>query len=195
MTTLITDIDDTLVDFASAFSTWVKLRGLPTTCETLQEAQTIPKFLGLEREVADGIIHDYAYHDNHFGELPAYPDARLVISKLKHTHTLIAISACVEGREVTHKRRRNLEDAFECDWQAVHCVGLGESKAPILEAYAPAVWVEDNLHHAIVGAEIGHRSFLMDRSYNQGPAPGVTRVKSWLDIYAHLRESGSCPNS
>ena len=70
-------------------------------------------------------------------------------------------------------------------------MGLRASKAELLRAHhdalGPCTWVEDSPDHALAGAEVGHRCFLVDHPYNAGfEDPRVTRVAGWSDVLAAL---------
>ena len=188
---IITDIDDTVLDFEGAFTRWAlsKPELIATiAAPSLASTGSIPAFLGLDRFTCDKVLEAYARDGDAFARIPAYAHAVVVLRRLQRHHgcRLVAISSCVTGRDVVERRRRNLVETTGCTWDAVHCVGLGASKADILGAYAPTVWVEDNLGHAIAGAALGHNAYLLDRPYNQGPAPGVTRVRDWIEIAGRL---------
>jgi uncharacterized HAD superfamily protein len=80
-------------------------------------------------------------------------------------------------------RLANLADAFGFAWDKYHFVGVHGSKVDALSSYDPTIWVEDNFGHAVAGATIGHRTFLLDRVYNSHlHSPLVKRVNNWKEI-------------
>ena len=48
------------------------------------------------------------------------------------------------------------------------------------------VWVEDKVENAIVGAELGLESLVMEHGFNMNDEGPFTLVKDWKDIYETL---------
>ena len=95
----------------------------------------------------------------------------------------IAVTACPNEKEIEEHRKANLLNVFGFEWEAVHCVGINQSKKEILAQYEPTIWVDDLYGHAVAGAELGYRAFLIDMPYNPGTNyPKVIRVKDWHEI-------------
>jgi 5'(3')-deoxyribonucleotidase len=126
------------------------------------------------------------------GQLLPEPCAAVVLPKLySHGYRFVAITACLDEPEVQRAREDNLRSVFGFPFEAVHCVGLGFDKTALLKHYDRSIWVEDMPMHAVAGADLGHRTYLLHRLHNAGlNHPKVMRVRDWHDIAADL-----CPAS
>lgn len=177
---ILTDVDDTVLEFGDSFQKWAEDRGhVPRgRVRNIGDIATV-----FDMETDDGIVEDY-FHAAAFGEMTPEPDALDVLPRLhKLGVKFVAITACSDHPNVIAKRTRNLEEAFGFKWEAVHCTGVHRPKVTLLNAYKPSVWVEDNPIHAVVGAELGHQTFLLDRPYNQSLIhPKVSRITDWYEI-------------
>ncbi|RYD64421.1 MAG: hypothetical protein EOP83_09810 [Verrucomicrobiaceae bacterium] len=178
---ILTDIDDTCLEFATPFQDYAEAQGIPTFGR-LRDLYSLEAFMRLERAAA--IEHLKGFALNHGHEYPAEVCAKSILPQLHADgYKFVAITACGLDPVFRLRRVRNLEDQFGFRFDDVHVVDLGASKAAILAEYPPSIWVEDHFGHAVVGAELGHRAFLLDRAYNRVDShPLVTRVKDWHEI-------------
>ena len=83
----------------------------------------------------------------------------------------------------------NLEKLFGETVFAKHTIlGCGDDKDEALEQYRNSgyVWVEDKVENAIVGAELGLESLVMEHGFNMNDEGPFTLVKDWKDIYETL---------
>lgn len=167
MKLILTDIDDTVLQFANAFEAWAVQEKGYTLTQSIRFGGSIQDAIGCHRDVVDDLIIEFSTNPSFFGVIPPEDDALAVIPVLhKMGYEFAAISSCVDGPEVTEVRRKNLEEAFGIPWLDVHCAGLMASKVSYLSKFDSAYWVEDNSGHACVGAAMGHKTFLLERAYN-----------------------------
>ena len=139
--------------------------------------------------MASEVIHDF-WRSEAMKALEPEPCAAEVLPRLyAQGWRFVAITACTDEPAIVEARIANLKKAFGFDFEAVHCSGMcNGGKAEVLAQYEPAVWVEDHFHNAIAGGLLGHKTFLMDRPYNQDMQHGyVTRVKDWHEIEEYLK--------
>lgn len=183
---ILTDVDDTCLRFADVFEQYAKDREWPTNGR-LRDVYDLATFFGTTRSDALQFLREFVHTAGH--EQPAEECAATVIPELHaRGYSFVAVTACGLDSRFRLKRARNLEREFGFRFEDVHVVDLRASKTPILDMYEPAVWVEDHFGHAVAGAELGHRTFLLDRAYNRGQEhPLVTRVPDWHAIAEHLR--------
>jgi hypothetical protein len=183
---ILSDIDDTVLRFADAFQNWVvNVKGY-TPIQSVREGGSIQDAIGIDVETMTELVVEFSEDPICFSTIEPEPDALKVIPILhKMGYQFVAVSSCVDGPAVTAGRRKNLEEAFGVPWLDVHCTGLLLPKKSYLERFDPTWWVEDNAGHALAGAEIGHKTLLIDRPYNHEvvlPIGNPTRVKSWFDV-------------
>lgn len=183
---VLTDIDDTILKFADAFQKWaVESKGYVLN-QSIRDGGSIQDAIGCHRDHVDELIIEFSQDSVQFSTIEPEPDALAVLPVLNNMgYKIVAISSCVDGPAVTTSRQKNLKAAFGFDFYHVHCVGLLQPKKLMLQSYEPAWWVEDNFGHSLVGAEVGHETFLLDRAYNRKEIPStstVRRVKNWHDV-------------
>jgi hypothetical protein len=182
---ILTDIDDTILRFADAFQKWaVEEKGYVLN-QSIRDGGSIQDAIGCHRDHVDELVIEFSTNPEFFSTIPPEPDALAVLPVLnKMGYKIVAISSCVDGHEVTESRRKNLKAAFGFDFYQVHCVGLLQPKKLMLQTYEPTWWVEDNAGHAMVGASVGHDTFLLDRPYNRDAeiTPDIHRAKNWHDV-------------
>lgn len=186
MTILLTDIDDTILEFTNPFWEWILSKGYePKVPKGSVYDLTI--VLGVTVDEAMALIAEYTTVIE-FEMLKPVNDACVVLPELyKQGYRFAAITATVDSEDVRQKRLRNLKTAFGFDWEDCHCTGLRKAKTPFLKLYEPTLWIEDNFAHAVDGHENGHESFIITRDYNRDMHhPNVKRVESWYEIRDHL---------
>lgn len=190
MKLILTDIDDTVLRFGDKFQDWCeKVKGLPTYGR-LRDIASIEDFLQLDRPRCTELVVEFSNCPEHMPHLEPEPCALEYVPKLHALgYQFVAISSCVDGPVVTQMRRENLERAFGIPWLDVHCTGLLAPKDDVLKAYAPTFWVEDNAKNAVLGTELGHTTFLVDRKYNQHlkTVSNPFRVPDWQAVYHMIR--------
>lgn len=203
---ILTDLDDTCLNFGDRFQAYVEARGLRTTGR-LRDIWRIEDLLGITTE--EVIPHLEAFTGDPDVRHEPEPCAQAVFPILRgHGYRFVGISACGTDPGYHARRVANLTEAFGFAFDALICVPFAGSKREILARYRDAVWVEDNLAHAETGAALGHRTFLIDRPYNSwavrsarpesaAERPGeesegtqpvpIARVATWWDILGALR--------
>jgi hypothetical protein len=179
---ILTDIDETVLQYAAPFTAWCLEEGFKPQGD-LRDSYSVREFLGVSEDVAVATMERFAAEGN-LGTLPPEPDAaRNLLNLYRAGWRFVGITAMGGGLDTQKERKALLERTFGFPWEAVHVVGLGQSKTTLLNAYDPTVWVEDNGGHAMVGAALGHRTFLLDRGHNRGISSTiVTRVQTWDEI-------------
>lgn len=151
----------------------------------MRDHHDIPKLFSIDVPTTLDLIAQFQ-RSPHLTNMAPEPCALDVLPDLyRRGFRFVAISASLE--ETTERRKQHLEDTFGFRWEAVHCIGLKLCKREALERYPASVWVDDLPRHTTAGAELGHRSFLLDRPYNvDHHHPAVTRVTDWHNIAQHL---------
>lgn len=185
---ILTDLDDTVLNFGDRFERWSAARGLPMTGR-LRDIYRVERLLGVDVGTAIDLIREFTADRQVRHE--AEPCALEVLPRLRaRGWRFVGISACGEDPGYRRRRLDNLLEAFGFPFEDLICVPLGGCKAEILSRFPASVWVEDNATHAATGAGAGHRTFLVDRPYNVGAAlpPEVVRVRGWHDVETALAD-------
>lgn len=185
---ILTDIDDTVLDYVTPFRAWMEDKGYHPV-RPYGEVYNLGLIYGLDDNHAIGLIEEFT-HSDHFGILAPEPCAKMVLPALKDAgYRFVAISATVDSAENRDRRMANLAEAFGFEFEDCFCTGLRLPKTPFLESYKGKsdLWVEDNFHHAVDGAEMGHETFILTRKYNEGMThEKVRRVDTWHDIFQQM---------
>ena len=174
------DCDETTVQWAPLFQSWIEAKGYHTT-GILRETHSVENLIGVDSDEADRLVYEFNMSGALQFQIPE-PDALEVLPALyRDGWQFAAITACGAASRLRNQRKDTLEAIFGFPWE-VYTVDLHASKLDFLKSFEPAIWVEDNKKHAEDGASIGHRSFLIDRHYNQGNSVNVERVSDWHEI-------------
>lgn len=182
---ILTDVDDTLLRFDAAFTSWMIRQHGYTPTMPLHEARNVEELFGITLEEACPFIAEF-YRTPEFENIEPLACAADVVPALqKEGYRFVAITACEIAPEIETARRKNLRNAFGFDFEDVHMTGLfvPRGKEPTLSQYKSTLWVEDNEGHAASGAVLGHNSVLLSRKRNEGFIHGnVRRVADWHEI-------------
>lgn len=177
---ILTDVDNTILNFSDAFQSWLNRQGLTGT-GSIAETNSICDYLGCERSRTEELIREFS-ESPEMTWLEPEPHA---VDVIRYLHDkgweFVAITACHDHHETRFHRRNNLYRVFGFDL-SLHVTGLNGCKRGVLSSYRPTYWVEDHYENALLGAEVGHTSFVMDRPYNQGDDARLHRVKDWRAI-------------
>lgn len=185
---ILTDIDETVLRCGDVLQHFIQDRYGLTIEGRLRDLYHIDREYGVGQEEHFRIIGDF-HQSMLMRWLPPEKCAAEVLPRLyKAGWRFVAISAATDSPNIWVNRRLNLEDVFGFPWENVICTGE-RGKYSDLARYEPSVWVEDHFDNAKIGAEVGHRTFLLNRAYNTGEFhPRVQRVKDWHAIEGFLNE-------
>ena len=186
---ILTDVDDAILDWSTPFTEWVKAQGRWTPiCERLQECENIEKWLSCDYSETRELIHEFNSHPEIWPSFKPLPGAQEAVARLVEAgYKFVAITACDASDWSREQRWNNLVTAFGGAFDTLHCVGLGGDKSEHLGRYRPTYWVEDKWSHAVHGADLGHRPFIMDYEHSRHHEDErITRVTNWGEIADHI---------
>lgn len=187
---ILTDVDGVLLDWVNPFKEWMRQKGHPIKISSSYDINEWFPSLG---EKAFPLVEEFNASAN-MGFLPALKDS---IYWVKHLHeyygvTLNCISSMGNDRHAKTLREQNLKRLFgENVISRVTILGCGADKKEALTEYKDSkmVWLEDNIHNANVGHNLGLRSYLFNRPWNKnisGPE-NFTRLSGWEDFVKFTR--------
>lgn len=190
------DCDDVLLDWQGGFVHWLGWRRIyPDPAGP--DDWNLAKWIGCRDDEAKDLIAEFN-NSKVFPMLAANPGATEAIWALHDAgHSLSVMTCCGTQPRVRHDRVRNLHREFSRDssgppWlreSSVITLPLGGSKEAALyklcceKGSANLAFVEDNLSHAITGANLGIRSFCIRRSHNRAleATREVPSLVTWID--------------
>lgn len=185
---LLTDVDGVLLDWVKTFGQFAEKSGHtlrmenPTTWE-------MNEWFGADSNEIRRLITEMNSSPL-FAELPPFMDAMKVLPELAEKFDLVAITCCSNDEVTIARRKKNLE-VLKVPFKDVHCLNFTDSKKDLLNAYDKTLWVEDRFEGAKSGVETGHKSFLINRTYNQHETHSeIVKVDSWHQIQQFLRSGG-----
>ena len=183
---LLTDLDETVLQFSDTLQSFLESEFGLVSKLRLKDHHDIPQMYGISIEETLDCVRRF-HRSEWMRCLPPDPSAVAVLPELyERGYRFVAITACLNEPSIVEARRANLE-VFGMPWEDVRCLGLTRCKKAALECYPPSIWVDDLMDHAATGADVGHRSFLLDKPYNSSKDhPAVTRVGDWHEIARHL---------
>lgn len=178
MKLILTDIDDTLLDFNETF-----LNHIGVECDTIGEAYSFIDMIQ-DRDV-DALITSFQQSE-HFDSLKSLPWAKEGLTELYlDGYRFIGITAVENTPEMVMRRSQNLYREFGFEFEDVICVGVNGSKEEALKRFERTVWVDDHPAHYETGSRY-HDSFLMKNRFNRHYHSTMRGVDDWRDITEHL---------
>ena len=191
---ILTDVDEVLFDWASPFEEWVRetYPQLRDVQGNLTDHWHVEAWLGTTLEESREMIRIFNSDPVCWQQFKPLPHVVENVHKLHDSgYKFVAITACDTDDVTWLGRWSNLNEVFgKGIFDTLHCVGLAASKRGYLARYAPTYWVEDKTRHAVDGAEVGHKSFLVNYTHNIRDGqniPGVTRVNDWREIHDRIK--------
>lgn len=184
---ILCDVDGCLLSWQDAFDNWMIKKGYaPMDGHTA--TYHITEQFDINRKHAWELVHQFN-NSAVMGYLPALRDSVQYVNKLyyEHGYTFHVITSVSDDEYAQRLRTMNLHDLFGGEmFDEITCLATGADKDGALEQYRDSglFWVEDKFENAVLGAELGLKSLLVEHSYNEKYThPSVTKVKTWADIY------------
>jgi FMN phosphatase YigB (HAD superfamily) len=182
---ILTDADGVLLDWEYAFNIWMKQHGF-----TLQEPlkYNIGKRYGIDMEQGKKLIKVFN-ESAAIGFLPALRDAMYYVKRLHEEHGYVfhCITSLSKDENAQELRRMNLRKLFgNTVFDRFVFLDTGADKDEVLEEYkgSGCIWVEDKVDNALVGANLGLRSYLIEHGHNMDHKSTKYRiVKNWKEIH------------
>lgn len=143
---------------------------------------------GISSDDANQLVWDFHHHSS-FANLSPMPGSTQAIHDLRNQGKLVAITACGTTDRIRNFRIENLNKCFGTSFSEIYCTNNFEEKKSYLSNYPSSFWVEDHMNNAIMGAELGHKSYLVSAKHNQHQFhPLITRVKGLSEAAALILE-------
>lgn len=178
------DADDTLWDFSGAFTAHHnRVYKTAVRFEDIRDYEWAGAYGCGEAELV-ARIDRFCESDEH-ARLAPMPGSQEVLRMLREEYILHLLTA--RGAPARRRTMALLDMHFSGLFSEYHFVGHGGSKARKCVEHGVHSFVDDALHHAESAAG-STRVYLFDRPWNRMPhSSGITRVRSWKELYAHLR--------
>jgi len=191
---LVIDCDGVLLDYLVGFKPFAEDRLGVELSPAGPENFELSGWLGCDTATTMQLVSDFNMgKGGSFASLPAFPGSVEALHAARATgRRLSIITACFDTPEVVALRRANLLDVFGDIFDRIDFVNPGTSKRAILEHYKGVAWIEDNRKNALLGAEIGHDTYLIRTSHNvRHEALSQHPRMTWVDGWSCIRRNES----
>ena len=187
---ILTDVDGVLLNWEDSFHAWMYEHGYePDHKQAYDIWQCYPQ---IKARKVMRLVEAFNASAT-MGFLAPLQDSVYWVRKMHEHHGVVFHCITSMGNDPYARilRRMNLERIFGANViQDVTILGCGEDKTNVLKQYrgTKMIWLEDNIHNAVIGAKEGLRTFLFNRTYNQYKEDDkhFTRVNNWKDLYSKL---------
>ena len=183
---ILTDIDGVCLDWEFAFHQWMETQGHYIDSKDVYS-------MAIAYQMAPDTVKRLIKTFNEsaaIGFLPPLRDAQYYIKKLheKQQYRFVAITSLSTDPYAKLLRERNLKKIFGPNtFKEVICLECGADKNEALghaaEKYPGAVWLEDKIENADVGASLGLDTYLMEHAHNMKYKGKARKVKNWQELY------------
>lgn len=191
MKTILTDCDGVILDWETHFHKWMRSKGYDKlNANTYDIHEQYPGMVKAEAKA----------HIREFNEsawmccLMPFRDATIGISQLVEAGYVFDVITSLSSDPYAKKlRQQNLNTHFgETPWNRLECLDTGADKHSALEPYRDSGlwWIEDKPENAVVGADMGLRSIIIDHAHNREESdPRIQRAANWAEVVKIILEN------
>ena len=189
-TKILVDCDGVLMNCEYAFHCWMQQRGF-TPWKDRDHTYDIGAKYGLDKLMSKQLVRDFN-SSAAMGFLPPLRDAMYYLRKLHEEHGYVfhMITSLSLDEHAQRLRRMNTEKLFgETAFSGYTFLDTGADKDDALDKYRDSgiTWIEDKIENALVGAEAGLDTLLMEHGHNMDcQHENITIVRNWKEIYEYL---------
>jgi hypothetical protein len=189
-TKILVDCDGVLMNWEYAFHCWMQQRGF-TPWKDRDHTYDIGAKYGLDKLMSKQLVRDFN-SSAAMGFLPPLRDAMYYLRKLHEEHGYVfhMITSLSLDEHAQRLRRMNTEKLFgETAFSGYTFLDTGADKNDALDKYRDSgiTWIEDKIENALVGAEAGLDTLLMEHGHNMDcQHENITIVRNWKDVYEYI---------
>ena len=183
--TILTDVDGVLLNLEASFTTWMAQNGHNKIDADEYDVATA---YGIDKDYGKSLVKSFN-NSAWMGHLPALRDARSGVAKLVEAgYDFQVITSLSLDKYAKKARVKNLQNIFGKDVftsKNVTCLDTGADKDEALAPYKDSglYWVEDKTANAVLGADMGLSTLLINHGHNQSCKDSrITRVANWTEI-------------
>lgn len=180
---ILTDCDGVLLWWETAFHQWMTEQGYNKVQHGTYDLSVA---YDLHRENKHDVVKEFN-NSAWICCLEPFRDALSGVARLVEAgYTFDVITSLSTDPYARKLRQQNLDSLFgKKPWHELICLETGGDKDHALEPYRDSglYWIEDKWENAVLGAEMGLTSILINHPHNQhGHHDMVTRVDNWQEI-------------
>lgn len=163
---IILDCDDVMLDWIGGFWDFCEEKTGNRMDRRGPMGWCMSTWIGVSPEQSMELVKEFNGSER-FGNLQATDGAAETLKGLAETYELHVITSCSADPTTVALRENNLKEAFGDIFTSITCLNLGIPKAAELEKHPDSVWIEDNVRNALLGAELGHNTFVRRVQHNR----------------------------
>jgi 5'(3')-deoxyribonucleotidase len=163
---IILDCDDVLLDWVGGFWEFCEEKTGNRLDRRGPMGWCMASWVGVSPEQSVGFVKEFNA-SSLFGQLHATPGAQETMKEIASANELHVITSCSSAPAVVELRTHNLKEAFGDIFSSITCLDLGTPKTAELMKHPSSVWVEDNVGNAVIGANLGHDTFVRRVQHNR----------------------------
>jgi FMN phosphatase YigB (HAD superfamily) len=187
---ILVDADGVLLNWEYAFAVWMEQHGF-NKVPGGELNYDIGERYGIDYDQGRKLIKIFN-ESAAIGFLPPLRDAMYYVKRLheEYGYTFHCITSLSTDPNAVKLREMNLAKLFgKTAFSKVVCLDTGADKDHALEPYRDTGcwWIEDKPENALVGANLGLRSLLMEHGHNMHHYhDSITTVKNWRDVFNRI---------
>lgn len=188
---IILDCDDVLMDWIGGFWDFCEEKTGKKLDRRGPMGWCMSSWIGVTPEQAMDFVREFNGSDR-FGDLHATPGSVEFLKTLADNNELHVITSCSSDPRTVALREHNLKSVFGDVFSSITCLDLGTPKSAELEKHADSIWVEDNVRNALLGANLGHETFVRRVQHNRHQEVNkdclgkVTWFTDWSEVSATI---------
>jgi phosphoglycolate phosphatase-like HAD superfamily hydrolase len=182
---ILTDVDGVLLDWEEGFRIWMEHEYGYTRCGDLTAYRLADHY-----ELPEPVIWDRVVEFNssaHAAFLRPHGEAGHYIKRLADKGFRFVTCTSFGGTTASQALRRyNLESLFGDVFEEHNIIELCGNKREVLARWEGEQlwWIEDNLHNAKIGLELGLRPILMEHTHNaDADEDFILKARGWREVY------------
>jgi hypothetical protein len=185
--TILTDADGVLLCWETHFHNWMEARGHNRVKNDIYH---IDEQYDMTRQKSKQLVEEFN-NSAWIGWCPALRDARSGVATLSENgYQFVCITSLSLDPYARESRWQNLHTLFGTEpFADLVCLDTGADKDAALEPYRDSglYWIEDKPENAILGADMGLDTILMDHTYNRHVTDSrIRRAHNWKEITGYV---------
>jgi uncharacterized HAD superfamily protein len=185
MKKILTDIDGVVLDWEHHFHQWMQYQGYERSNEE-NNTYDLHVSYAVEKPAVKMLVKQFN-ESAWIGHCEPFRDALVQMGELVDEGFVFeAITSLSTDYYAGISRQRNLTDLFGYDtFSKVTCLDTGADKDEALALFKDSglFFIEDKWENAVLGAELGLKSIIMDHSHNKNQShPKIIRARNWYEI-------------
>ena len=179
---ILTDCDGVCLDWEAGFNDWMSTKGYVVVVSGVYD---ISIMYGIEKAKGKSLIREFN-NSAWMSSLPALRDSRSGMAKLVEAgYKFLAITSLSLDVKAKALRVSNLKELYGDVFVDVICLDTGADKDDALEYYRGSgmYWLEDKWENAVLGADLGLKSILVDHPHNaEYSDERIVRASTWANV-------------